>query len=342
MASLIEAFNIASSLTLPYVLNPIEGIQTYFPTMWPFSTSVKFNPENDIPDLADKVILVTGGNNGIGKETVLQLAKHQPRQIFLAARTESKARDAIASIQSEVKNANIEFLHLDLSSLKSVQTAAAEFQTKADRLDILILNAGIMATPPGKTETGQDIQLGTNHFGHFLLFKKLLPTLEKTAALPGSDVRVIAVASEAHNMAPSIDTITSTEKLVKTGPWTRYGASKASNVMFAAELARRYPQFTSVSLHPGMIKTDLYAPSSSSSSILKYGVALFSPLFFMDVPHGAWNQLYTGAGAPKTALVNGGYYKPFGIHQKIKWSENKSHAEKLWTWTEQELKAAGY
>jgi NAD(P)-dependent dehydrogenase (short-subunit alcohol dehydrogenase family) len=336
----------AIGLILPYIFHPLLGIEVYHPglaSMWPFAATSPFTPATGIKSLAGKVILVTGGNNGIGKETILQLAKHNPHKIFLAARTESKARDAIASIKSQdLQDVDIEYLPLDLSSLPSVKSAADQVIRKSDRLDILILNAGIMAVPPGKTPSGQDIQLGTNHVGHFLLTKLLLPTLERTAKQHNSDVRVLAVASEAHNMAPNLATILSTEKLTKTSPWTRYGASKAANIMFTAELARRYPTLTSVSLHPGMIKTDLYLPNSESNFLVRYGAIIFGPLIFQTVANGAFNQLWASAGAEKSELVSGSYYTPVGKLRHNKWASDADAGRKLWEWTEKELATAGY
>ncbi|EXJ80213.1 hypothetical protein A1O1_08355 [Capronia coronata CBS 617.96] len=311
--------------------------------MWPFAGSLTFDPATDIPSLAGKVVLVTGGNNGIGKETVLQLAKHNPAKIFLAARSASKAKDAIASIKSQTsEDVDIEHLPLDLTSLPSIRDAADQVISRADRLDILVLNAGIMAVPPGKTESGQDIQLGTNHVGHFLLTKLLLPHLQRTAEQHNPDVRILAVSSEAWNMAPKLDTILSTEKLTETGPWTRYGASKVANIMFAAELARRYPKLTSVSLHPGVIKTDLYLPSTGANVITKYGLMLLGPLMFQDVKAGALNQLWLAAGAKKEQIVNGAYYTPVGKLRHNKWATDVEAGKRLWEWTEQELKKSGY
>ncbi|EXJ62980.1 oxidoreductase [Cladophialophora yegresii CBS 114405] len=310
--------------------------------MWPFS-SATFVPATSIQGLAGKVILVTGGNNGIGKETVLQLAKHHPRKIYLASRTESKGRDAISSIKSQTsQDLDIEYLPLDLTSLPSIKQAADHVISHRDRLDILILNAGIMAVPPGKTASGQDIQMGTNHVGHFLLTKLLLPTLQRTANEHNADVRVISVSSEAHNMAPNLDTILSTEKLAATGPWTRYAASKAANIMFAAELARRYPALTSVSLHPGVIKTDLYLPNAETNALVRWGARIVGPVLFGTVETGALNQLWAAAGAKKEELVNGEYYTPVGKHRTNKWSTDAGAGRKLWEWTEKELKASGY
>ncbi|KIW57178.1 hypothetical protein PV05_05769 [Exophiala xenobiotica] len=345
-ANVRDLFHLATGLLLPYAFHPLLAIEIYLPrvaSMWPFNISTSFKPERDIPDLTNKVVLVTGGNAGLGRETVLQLAKHNPRKIFLAARTESKARDAIASIKANTsQDVDIEYLPLDLTSLPSIQKAAEQVTSRTDRLDILILNAGIMAVPPGKTPSGQEIQLGTNHVGHFLLTKLLLPTLEKTAKQHNSDVRILSLSSEAWHMSPNLDTVLSTEKLNAQGPWARYGASKAANIMFAAELARRYPALTSVSLHPGMIKTDLYGPNSEANPILKYGSQVIGPLIFQSIAAGALNSLWLAAGAKKEELKNGGYYTPVGKLQSNTWASNADAGRKLWEWTEQELENAGY
>ncbi|KAH7016672.1 hypothetical protein EDB80DRAFT_888023 [Ilyonectria destructans] len=148
-----------------------------------------FNPDKDIPDLSGKVVLVTGGNTGLGLETILQLSKHHPAHIYLAARSEEKAKNAIEEVRSKISNAPpISFIQLDLGSFASIKAAAASFTASSDRLDILINNAGIMATPERLTEDGYEIQLGTNHLGPALLTKLLLPTLKATAAKKPSDV----------------------------------------------------------------------------------------------------------------------------------------------------------
>lgn len=342
--TLQDLTGLITGLLLPYTFHPLLGIEALHPglaSMWPFGAT--FNPATGIPSLAGKVILVTGGNNGIGKETVLQLAKHNPQKIFLASRTESKGREAVALIKSKTsQDIDIEYLPLDLTSLPSIKQAADQVISHSDRLDVLILNAGIMAVPPGKTPSGQEIQMGTNHVGHFLLTKLLLPTLQKTAKEQKSDVRVISVSSEVHNLSPNLDTILSTEKLSATGTWIRYAGSKAANIMFAAELARRYPTLTSVSLHPGIIKTDLHVPSTESNTLLKYGSKIISPLLFGSIETGALNSLWASAGAKKEELVNGAYYTPVGKLRKPKWSTDPEAGRKLWEWTENELKTAGY
>lgn len=345
------------SLASAYILRPKVFFQVYLTKMWPFSTP--FNPDTDIPSLAGKVIIVTGGNAGLGKETILQLAKHNPQRIYMASRSESKALTAIKDIKSQLPKdslttTTIEHLPLDLSSLESVKTAAQTFTSQNHRLDLLILNAGIMATPPSRSSTGYDLQLATNHLGHFLLTKLLLPTLQKTAAASpsSSDVRIITLSSEANNMSPSLQTIMSTSDLPSLGPWTRYGASKAANILFAAEFARRYsPAITAVSLHPGLIRTQLYDPSGSTSNFfVRSAIGLLGPLVFVDVRRGALNQLWAstasiaGEGAKKgEEIQSGGYYTPVGRLQKgNKWAEDVAGGKTFWEWTEKELAKAGY
>ncbi|KAJ5819750.1 hypothetical protein N7474_005341 [Penicillium riverlandense] len=300
---------------------------------------VSFNPDRDIPDLSGKVVMVTGGNGGLGKETILQLANHRPSKVFMCARSESKATEAIKSLKSSIPNGiEITWLPMDLMSTKSIRDAAERFNAQSSRLDILVLNAGVMALPSGETELGHEIQLGTNHTGHFLLTKLLLPTLLKTAEEPDSDVRVVSLSSVGHNLAPSFDTILNQEKLKKVNTNARYGASKAANILFAAELSRRYPSITSVSVHPGIILTDLYDSISQRSSVISLGTKTLQ-FFGTSVPEGAYNELWAAAGAKKEDLTNGGYYIPVGhLKPHNKYARSKEMGKQLWEWTEAELK----
>ena len=317
-----------------------------------------FDPERDVIDLSGKVVFVTGGmylfisndgfcadtfnylgNAGLGKETILQLAKHNPSRIYMGARTESKARAAIASIQEQLSSpVDIRHIPLDLASFKSIRAAAEKFTSECDRLDILVLNAGTMGNPPTTTEEGYEIQFGTNHIGHFLLTKLLLPTLQKTvaSASPSPDVRVVSVSSMGHNAAPSFDVMTSTQALLEASTWTRYGASKAANILFASELARRYPEILSVSIHPGAVTSDLYDHVKASGAMAKHGLAA-STLFFRTVRTGALNQIWA-AGAKRELLTNGAYYVPIGTRSVGNtYSDDVDMGRKLWEWTKEEV-----
>ncbi|KAL8697300.1 MAG: hypothetical protein Q9201_007190 [Fulgogasparrea decipioides] len=283
------------------------------------------------------------GNTGLGKEAVLQLAKHNPSRIYLAARTPSKGEAAIEDVKKVVPNANITYLKLDLCSFKSIATAAQEFNSQSQRLDVLMNNAGIMATPLTHTEDGYESQFGTNHMGHALLTKLLLPTLISTAKEEGSDVRIVNLTSLGHNLAPRPrGIIFDKAKLDKQGPWPRYGQSKLANILFTKELANRYPSIMSVAVHPGVIMTDLYGPSQQSNMVLRYALKWVGPWFMPDVPTGTRNQLWAAVGK-KSDIVSGTYYTPVGKPSSgSAWAQKKDLAQELWDWTEKELASKGY
>ncbi|KAL8859827.1 MAG: hypothetical protein Q9178_003660 [Gyalolechia marmorata] len=308
-----------------------------------FGGAKQFSPDKDIPDLSGKVIIVTGGNTGLGKESVIQLAKHNPSRLFLAARTPAKAEAAIEEVKNAVPSANVTYLKLDLCSFKSIWAAAQEFKSQSSRLDILLNNAGIMATPLAETEDGYESQFGTNHMGHALFTKLLLPTLLDTAKEEGSDVRIVNLSSEGHNLAPRPQGIIFDKReLDQRGPWARYGQSKLANILFTKELASRYPSITSVAIHPGVIMTDLYAPNQQSNMLMKYGLKLVGPLFMADIRTGVLNQLW-GAVGKKSEVVSGGYYTPIAkANSGSKWAQKKDLAQELWDWTERELASKGY
>ncbi|KAH8699420.1 oxidoreductase-like protein [Phaeosphaeriaceae sp. PMI808] len=301
---------------------------------------VKFNPATDIPSLAGKIILVTGGNAGLGKQTVLYLAQHSPQRIYLAARTASKASSAIAEIKKSVPDAAIEHLPLDLTSFSSIREAASTFTSKESRLDLLINNAGVMATPYNLTKEGYEIQFGTNHMGHALLTKLLLPTLLETANQPGADVRIVNVSSMGHMVVPSGGLIWDQALLEKQWTWRRYGQSKLANILFSNELAARYPQITSVSIHPGVVVTDLYA-SLRENFVLKFLLGIYQLLtpilsgHYKSPEGGALNQTWA-ATTPKEGLANGEYYTPVGkTGAGSKASKDQGLGKKLWEYTEE-------
>jgi NAD(P)-dependent dehydrogenase (short-subunit alcohol dehydrogenase family) len=216
-----------------------------------------FNVNTSIPDLSSKIIIVTGGNLGIGLQTVLQLSKHNPKKLYLAARSQEKFDQAVSEIRSAVPEAKIEFLELDLASFASIKTAADKILTENDHLDLLVNNAGIMGVPRGTTKEGYEIHFGVNHMGTVLLTRLLLPLLEKTAELPGSDVRIVNVSSTANTMVSGIPLDQVKSDGNGANMFSLYGASKHGNVIHAKQLAKRYPKIMSVSLHPGRVATTI-------------------------------------------------------------------------------------
>jgi len=275
----------------------------------------------------------------LGKETVLRLAKHKPECVFLGSRSAEKGREAIRDIQSQVPDANVKLLELDLASLVSVAAAAAEFKSQCQKLNILINNGGISGTGPGVTTDGFEIQFGTNYVGHALLTKLLLPTMVKTAAeleVSGS-VRIINVSSAAHNhaTAPGINF----ENLDHGNGWTRYAQSKLANILHAKALSKHYPTIKSVSLHPGAVQTPIIG--KMNSRFLNILNVLVGWVLLMTVEEGAKTQLWAA-----TAMANvesGVYYHPIGVKSAgSKFAQSKKLEDELWEWTEKELKRLGY
>ncbi|KAH7071534.1 hypothetical protein BKA63DRAFT_535396 [Paraphoma chrysanthemicola] len=270
---------------------------------------MSFYPDEDIPSLAGKVILVTGGNSGLGKESILQLAKHKPRQLIMAARSQSRAETAIGEIKTAVPGAKIAFLALDLSSFSSISKAAASVLQQYDRLDVLINNAGLFGVPPGLTEDGYEMQFGSNHMGPALLTRLLLPLLERTAQLPHSDVRVVQLSSDGIKFAPKGGIIfprLKTEMADVSGR-ARYAQSKLANLYFIKALAKRI------------------------------GIRLF----FTDVQTGALGQLWAATGRAEE-LETGAYYTVLKKRvQGNKLVDDDTLAEELWDWTEKQFLAHG-
>ncbi|KKA27675.1 hypothetical protein TD95_002761 [Thielaviopsis punctulata] len=296
---------------------------------------VSFSPATDIPSLKGKVVLVTGGNNGLGKQSILELASHEPESIWMAARDPTKAATAIDDIKAAVPGVNIKFLKLDLASLDSVRTAAKEFVAAEERLDILLLNAGVMALAPGLTADGYEIQFGTNHMGHALLTKLLLPTLLKTAAIPDTDVRVVSLSSAGHALAYSgLEFDSLKTDAAAMGAYPRYGQSKLANILFARQLAKEHPQIKAISVHPGIVRTNLINGTTGTPRIFQYVGGLVNNVF-TPVEKGALNQLWA---ATSPDVVNGEYYTPVGVlGGGNSYANDLDLTKQLWDWTEKEL-----
>lgn len=213
---------------------------------------------NDIPDQSGRVAVVTGANGGLGLETARELAR-KGAHVVMAARNLDKAATAEENIRSEIPSASLEVCALDLGSLASIHQAAARISAEHNRVDLLINNAGVMATPRQKTADGFELQFGINHLGHFAFTAQLMPTL-----LNGLAARVVTVTSTARHYAASLDP-TDVPMEREYSPWRAYGRSKLANLHFAVELNRRLQgakaRVESLVAHPGYANTDLQAQS---------------------------------------------------------------------------------
>ena len=208
-----------------------------------------------MPDLTNKVIIVTGGNSGIGFEAAKEFAR-KGAQTILACRSMDKAQAALSKLQMDVPDGSAEIMKLDLANLASVREFAGEFNSKYDQLDVLVNNAGIMAVPYATTVDGFESQFGTNHLGHFALTGLLIDLLLQTA---GS--RVVNISSNGHRMGSMDFDNLMYDSGNDYSAWRAYGRTKLANLLFTYELQRRYERMDvdaiAVAAHPGGSDTNL-------------------------------------------------------------------------------------
>jgi NAD(P)-dependent dehydrogenase (short-subunit alcohol dehydrogenase family) len=209
----------------------------------------------DVGDLTGRVALVTGANSGIGYEVARTLAEHGAH-VILGCRNPEKARRARDKMESQLERSSLELLELDLADLASVRQAAADVVTGHARLDLLVNNAGVMGTPYRQTADGIELQMATNHFGHFALTGLLLNRLVTTERS-----RVVAVSSNMHRFGHlRLDDIVGTRP---HNTWVTYSTSKLANLLFVAELSRRLEgdglPTLAVAAHPGWARSNLAA-----------------------------------------------------------------------------------
>ncbi|ETI27222.1 hypothetical protein G647_09905 [Cladophialophora carrionii CBS 160.54] len=308
---------------------------------------MSFTPQS-IPSLSGRVFFITGGTAGLGAGTISLLAQHGPAHIYFSGRNARNAQSVIDKVRRTNPDVPVTFIQCDLADLSAVKTAAAEFLAQAQRLDVLYANAGIMALPPGTTRDGYELQFGTNHMGHALLVRLLLPLMQRTAReqQPGAaDVRIIISSSVAYKQAPregiAFETLKTSQDglggLIPGGKWCRYGQSKLANMLYAQGLAKRYPEITSVAVHPGYIKTDLFANVSFMTAL---PVRIMAAGQWTSVEEGPYNQTWAGTTARQN-LENGAYYVPIAKKGALETAaaRDASLVDRLWEWTEKELAA---
>ena len=192
--------------------------------------SAKWSTEQ-IPDQHGRTAIVTGANSGLGLVSARELARHGA-SVVLACRNTAKGESALREIEAAVPDARVEVSELDLGSLESVRSFAERYRSTHDGLDLLINNAGLMAPPRGETADGFELQLGTNHLGHFALTGRLIGAMEGRA-----DARVVCLSSIAHRTGRiKFDDLQSERRYSR---WRAYGQSKLADLMSALELDRR-------------------------------------------------------------------------------------------------------
>lgn len=252
---------------------------------------------NDIPDLSGKTAVVTGANSGLGYETAVALAGHGAH-VVMACRDEGRGTEALQRVRSEAPDSSVELSLLDLADLASVRKFAEAYAGECDHLDILVNNAGVMALPERRsTADGFEMQLGTNHLGHYALTGLLLPQLQ---ARPGG--RVVSVTSFGHKVGRlNFDDLQWERSYRK---WLAYGRSKLANILFTLELDRRAraagASVIAAVAHPGYANTNLQTNTSFQ----------WSNFMAQSAADGALPQLYA-ATAPD--VQGGEFFGPSGF-----------------------------
>jgi NAD(P)-dependent dehydrogenase (short-subunit alcohol dehydrogenase family) len=256
---------------------------------------------DDIPDQAGRYAIVTGANTGIGFQTARMLAL-KGAAVTLACRSVAKGRKAVERIKAESPRALVTAEQLDLSDLEHVAAFTGSFTAENERLDLLILNAGVMVPPASRTAQGFELQFGVNHLGHFALAGPLVPLLVATT---GS--RVVTVSSTAARRGVMDFDDLDFEKRGYSA-WQAYGQSKLANQLFTLELQRRLDAagvgVLATAAHPGWTATDL----QRTAPVVRF----MNRFVAMQPPRGA---LPTLRAATDPGAAGGDYFGPDGFLQ---------------------------
>lgn len=277
-----------------------------------------------------KTILITGGNDGIGKATAIGLAK-MGAKVVIACRNLEKAEQALLEIQKESRNPNIHALPLDLASFDSIRQCAQQFQEKHANLDVLINNAGLYTSTLQLSKQGYELQFAVNHLGHFLLTHLLLPQLQ-IADHP----RVVNVSSVGHYQG-KLDFDNLRGENPKYFGWTAYTRSKLANVLFTREFAQRYPHIICNALHPGGVRTSIANKDANWLASTVWNLFKFR---MVSTEQGAQTSLYL-ASSPETKDLTGKYFdEQQRLQTPSKLALDDALAKQLWAYSETAIQNA--
>eukprot|EP00928_Gymnodinium_smaydae_P053657 TRINITY_DN37598_c0_g1_i1.p1 TRINITY_DN37598_c0_g1~~TRINITY_DN37598_c0_g1_i1.p1 ORF type:complete len:394 (-),score=64.91 TRINITY_DN37598_c0_g1_i1:197-1309(-) len=329
-------------------VDKFEGSRgTFFKGMFPVmheGTPWGFTVD-EIPDLTGQTILVTGANVGLGYWTAYHMAAKKAT-VILGCRSQAKCDDAAATILAETGTA-VETTLLDLGSFASVRACAERVAAKHKMLDSLNLNAGVMVPPFGLTKDGLETQIGTNHFGHFLLTTLLLPQLKAAASAKGV-ATVVSVSSAAHFDSYPEGILPTIERMNNEASYDRakaYGQSKLANVLFAQELATRVKDSNILvnSVHPGGVDTELGRHITDVINKVSPAVASsFKDLLGSMAWHpreASLTQIYASVGPSlKEQKITGKYFHPIArLTTPDPHAQNLTLQKNLWALTEEYL-----
>lgn len=290
-------------------------------------------------DLSGKTVFITGGNSGLGRETGRAMAA-KGAHVILAGRDQAKLDEAADEIRQQSGNDSVETIICDLGSLDSARACGAEANARFDKIDLLVNNAGIMATPKGTTADGFESQFGTNHLGHFVLTKQLMPLVEK-----GDDKRIVNLSSRGHHFA-AFDFDDPNFERRDYDPFVSYGQSKTANILFSVGLEDRFGDkgVHAFAVHPGGIQTNLgrYMTDEMRDALMKSVEERDSSFSWKSIPQGAATQVWA-ATAPELEGKGGLYCEDCHVAELDDHSDaggvrsyaiDKGNADALWALSE--------
>lgn len=278
--------------------------------------------------MRDKVCVITGGTDGIGKATARRLAMHGAR-VLVHGRDPDKGERVVAELKALSVNPAIEFLQADFSSLEDVRRLAAAIMQRTPRVDVLLNNAGGIYVKRATSKDGYEMTLAVNHLAPFLLTHLLLPTLKSSAP-----ARIVTTASAAHRNAKiPFDDLQMTHKYSSMGA---YAVSKLANILFTRSLAKRLAgtAVTATCVHPGFVRTNFGANNAQDSSPLILRIFSFISRFARTPEKGAETLIYL-ASSPAVEGASGGYYFDLKPLKPSAAGEDDAAAERLWQVSEQ-------
>ncbi|MFN8125277.1 MAG: oxidoreductase [Candidatus Nanopelagicales bacterium] len=271
--------------------------------------------DDDLPDLSGRTYVVTGATSGLGLQTATALAAHGA-QVVLTGRDPDRLGRSVAEVAATATGPDPVGQLLDLADLGSVRAAAEELIAAHPTIHVLINNAGVMAPPRGTTVDGFELQIGTNHLGHYALTGLLLPALPVADAT--ADARVVTVASGAHRMG-DVDPDDLNFERRSYQPWRAYGQSKSANLLFTAELDHRahaaHAHLVAAAAHPGWAATNLQfaGPSLAQNRIGRTLTSGANLLMGQSARAGAWPTLYA---ATESDVRGDDYIGPDGLFEQ--------------------------
>ena len=274
-----------------------------------------------------KTVLITGANSGIGKETVVALARAGATVVF-TSRDPEKGEQAAADVRQR-SGADVALMPLDLASFPSIRALAGGFLQRYDELHVLINNAGLILTERTETEQGFETTFGVNHLGHFLLTQLLLDRVKASAP-----ARIINVASNAHRFARGGLDFDDLQLTNSYGGMQAYTRSKLANIYFTRELARRLEDsgVTVNAVHPGVVATG-FARDGDAKGLVPWLMALARP-FYRSPEKGAQTSIFVASSAELDG-VSGKYFANSKETQPTSIAQDDEAARRLWAASEE-------